>query len=894
MLLVGFGLGIVWADRSFVGTHVGTSVGTSVGTHVGTSVGTYVGTYVGTLDEPMSAEAVGWIGSWPITLTLVGGLVLVGLSLTRGGWPIGDRSVVGRGTRCGVMILCASVSFLAGAARLESLLDSAARDSKRTRVEAADSRDAHRIVEARVASRRPTAWGDEVILVGARGVDGRGPIARTLRLSVGDGRGYRTRLDIGSDGESGEHRRARADRLLWPGLVARLALRIRPMESRRNPGTPDRERAWARRGVGVRASLVDPDWVLIIGRPALGAGDRIRQRVEVIRDRWRGTVAKRFSRTGLETGLARALALGDRRGLSSTVRESFRELGLSHLIAISGLHVGLVAGLAGWLVVRLLTFTIPPFALTAMPFGLSVAVAAGAGWLYAWCTGAAVSAQRAALLFALFGLARVFKRNLSPASALAWTALALLAIAPSALFDLGAELSFCACVALLLAGFWHHETGSEEHVDRRAGGEGRFSRSLIEIFSVSVAVSLSTAPLVLAMGMPLSLGSPVFNVLAIPWTAFLVIPTSLLATAGSSWLPPIALHVLLIPAHTMELAVPLLAQWHPRLLPLDGLPLWAVAGIAGMGLFAIRRGVRGLALCAWVALVVVGAAPALQGSGLPVGPGVVFFDMGQGDAALVEGKTCRILIDSGAGPADGTGGGALVRGLRSLGVSRLDVLVVTHGDLDHRAGAARVMQRIRVGELWLPRGGEDDERLGELARKARSLGVVVGWLNAGGTTPSCGDLDVDVLWPPDSKTLLPRPRRRSRNEGSLVLRVSVDGTRILFPADIGREVESMLIENRDLLAADVLKVGHHGSRHSTTAVFLEAVAPAHAVISAPCDPARGLPNGLILDRLALAGVSVWWTGRDGAVSLRRARDRVGFDVVRWGDRRRCRGAEIVP
>ncbi|MCP4906360.1 MAG: MBL fold metallo-hydrolase [bacterium] len=866
LLLLGFMLGIVWADRNF--------------------------------GAPCEAlVAVVSMGRGPIAWALVIASLVAGPQILRMRTGSHRRSMARGGIGFCVALVCLLLAFGAGAARLGKALEAAARDAKWAEAASTDSPAAHRIVEARVDARRTTAWGEELILIGVRGVDGRGPVPRALLLWIGDrgGSGVRSaswgRRGAGK-GEFEEKGGTRAERLLWPGAIARLALRIRPIQSRRNPGTPDRERAWARRALGARARLVDPDWVLLLERPGRGFEDRLRAWIPAARDRWRSAIAERFSRSGLEGGLARALAVGDRSGLSSRARESFRELGLSHLIAVSGLHVGLVGGLTGWIVLRVLAVVRFSFAPGAMPFGVSLAAATGMGGFYAWLTGASISAQRAALLFVLFALARSCGRILTPGRALAACALGLLAVDPASLFDLGSELSFGACLALIVSGFWREEKASSGSVSQKPSSREAFSKWLGDAFSLSIAVSLATAPLLLASGLPLSPVSPMLNLLAVPWVGFVLLPSSLAAAIASSWLPTLPVGVLLFPAHLFEGGVVLLAQWQPRLTPIDGLPIWAAAGIAGSGLLAMRGGLRGFALVGWIVLAVVGAAPVGSDGEFAQRPRVVFFDVGQGDATLVEGEAGTMLIDTGGGPADGTGGTALIRGLRSLGVVRLDVLVVTHGDLDHRAGAARILKRLRVRELWLPSGGEDDERLAELAEIARRRLIAVRWLEAGASGMDRGDLAIDVLWPMPGQ----RPAastRRSRNENSLVLRIGIAGVRILLSADIGGEVEARLIEDSEFLDADILKVGHHGSRHSTTPAFLEAVSPTHAVISAPCDPARGLPNEQVFDRLMEAGVSIWWTGRDGAVSLNLLGRGVGLDFAGWGERRRCRGAPFI-
>ena len=200
------------------------------------------------------------------------------------------------------------------------------------------------------------------------------------------------------------------------------------------------------------------------------------------------------------------------------------------------------------------------------------------------------------------------------------------------------------------------------------------------------------------------------------------------------------------------------------------------------------------------------------------------------------------------------------------------------------------MERLSVRELWLPDQAQDDVRLAGLAAGAAARGITVRWLDAGAPATDLGDLRVDVLWPfprAASRGTGGASTGRSRNDGSLVLRVEVAGTRVLFVADIGAEVEARLIEVSESLDADILKVGHHGSRHSTTPEFIGAVSPSHAVVSAPCDAARGLPNQGTLTRLSRAGVSLGWTGRDGAVSFGNLPAGLDSGLVGWADARRC-------
>jgi competence protein ComEC len=281
---------------------------------------------------------------------------------------------------------------------------------------------------------------------------------------------------------------------------------------------------------------------------------------------------------------------------------------------------------------------------------------------------------------------------------------------------------------------------------------------------------------------------------------------------------------------------------------------------------------------------------------------VIFFDVGQGDAALIQGRRAVVLVDTGPGRPGGVGGASLVRGLRAAGVKRIDLMVLTHGDLDHRGGLVRVFETFEVGQLWLPDAtayardeGHNqarahieahDEALSQAAAMARRHGTDVVWQAAGrsGRTRRrlADEVDLEVLWPVKGGPAV----GSSRNENSLVLRVVLDERAFLFVADIGSDVERQLIRRPGILAADVLKVAHHGSRGSSSAEFLRRVSAEVAVLSAPCDPTRGLPNGQAIERIQESGARLAWTGRDGALIVT-GRPGASVSIMGWGRPRKC-------
>ena len=170
----------------------------------------------------------------------------------------------------------------------------------------------------------------------------------------------------------------------------------------------------------------------------------------------------------------------------------------------------------------------------------------------------------------------------------------------------------------------------------------------------------------------------------------------------------------------------------------------------------------------------------------------------------------------------------------------------------------------------------------DLAAVARAQNTVVSWRNAESHSETRGDLNIETLWP--SSFAAPR----SRNAGSLVLRVELESQFFLLMADVDSEIELRLSrEVPDLISADFLKVSHHGSRGGTDPAFLEGVGARHAIVSAPCLSSRGLPSPQTLDRIRRSGSRLWWTGRDGAVVVFPGRHARPDEVVCWAVPRRC-------
>ncbi len=794
----------------------------------------------------------------------------------------------GRASRLAVGAAAALLAFDAGHASLAARLAASDRDALRARRVESIEGGAIRLAEGRVESRRRRRFGDRVVLAELRAVDGGLPLPERIRLS------------LPTRAASGSGDRGRPEALLWPGERVRVGLRVALLRAPRNPGVEDRARTASRRGLAATGRLADPAWVVTLDEPAsppargLGAAARLRERVRV-------ALGTRLASMGDRSGLARALALGDRTALDESLTADLRALGLSHLVAVSGLHVGLAASGLAWLGLRGAARSCPglrePFPWVA---GLG---AIGAGG-YAWLSGAGVPVLRA--LLALVVIAALAHRGRTPRPLVLLTAIGglLFVVDPPSALELGPQLSFGACLGLAIGALPVAAPRGAAGEDRKPDA-GRGVRRLRHAFGIALRASLAacfgTAPVLALHGLPIAWAAPFVNLVAVPAMALCVLPASLLAAAvgalglpGASGIAPLAdgpgsPAPWLWPTEGLAQVVRVAAAGLPeRPLDLEACrPAVVVAAL--FGLLRLRSGRSSGALLCWLVVGLLGDVPRADRAALRELPRVVFFDVGQGDAALVQGREANVLIDTGPGPPDGRGGRALRRSLLSLGVRRLDLLVVTHGDLDHRGGAARLIEHGSVSELWLPSTARGEPALETLARQARRRGVSVAWRSAGADPERRGDVALQTLWPPAG--LEPR----SRNAGSLVLRVDLQGQRFLFLADVDAAIERRLLRTRPgELAADHLKVAHHASRSASGRSLLDRVGARHALVSAPCRPTRGLPSRAALARIRRRVGHLWWTGRDGAVFVFPGRAGGSSEVRTWGRRRSCLAIPPAP
>jgi competence protein ComEC len=609
-------------------------------------------------------------------------------------------------------------------------------------------------------------------------------------------------------------------------------------------------RAWSRsRGIAGRIRpLTTVAWVRD-GHGMASALDRVRIRVE------RSLLTRASSAS---SGVLVAIVTGSRGGIDAETRARFAANGAAHVLAVSGLHLGLLS-VAVFAALRWLASWLTP--LTARVPADRVAAWAVVPLVLAYValTGAPASAVRAGAMTLTVLAMIIAGRRPSGVHALCFAAVLMVGSRPHWLADVGFQLSVSATLSLVLA-------------SRVARGAPRLPTRwvdrLVSSLRVSTVATIATAPVLLWHFGQVPLASPITNLLVVPPIALVALPAALLGAlldAAGLWgaapliaVADVAVRLALLVAeegsHTLELP---LTWGRPGAIALAG---WCIAAATSpwFGVASLRAHVVAAAVV--VALLFAGRPDAMRRGELRMHA----IPVGQGDATLLElPEGTRILVDAGgvAFSTRSTADTSVLPYLRGLGVGRLDVVVVTHSDFDHAGGVPGVILATRPAEVWLP-PEPDRAVLLRIREAAAHVGARV----------------VSLRWPVArvrggaSVTAFAGVFSPNANDGSVVMRVCYGDVCFLLTGDIELEREAALAASGLDLRADVLKVPHHGSRTSSSDALLDLVRPRVALFHLGHENRFGFPRPDVVSRY-----------RDRAIRIRRT-DRGAVVVTTDGER----------
>lgn len=513
--------------------------------------------------------------------------------------------------------------------------------------------------------------------------------------------------------------------------------------------------------------------------------------------------------------LIKALTIGEQSALPAEAWQVFRPLGLNHLVSISGLHVGMLAMLAAWLCSKCLQYL--PFQIS-QPWILTRGAAVITAIVYSALAGFAVPTQRSVLMIII--LALTWRRGYLRAFQIWWLTIALvLLFDPLAVLSVGFWLSFLLVAVLMWA------------------GEGvNHTIKLFQLVQAQWAAGLASVVLVAFCFGSVPVMSPLVNALAIPWFTLVLVPIALLSMiVPLDFLRTFAAY---LTEQTMQILYTI-AEYAPEYYPAHApLALWLLTMLSVL-IMLLPRGWHLRPLCLLILLLMLSYRPPRPAQGEAL---VRVWDVGQGLAVSISTAGHELLFDTGTAYAAQS---VLLPNLRAAGIRQLDTLVLSHNDADHDGGAVLIKKQLQPKKI--------------IAGQISAYQFPVLPCTAG------ANWQWDNVW----FEFLNQPvatNKKGKNDYSCVLRVVSADKAVLITGDLGKKGEQALLKAYgDKLFSQILVLGHHGSRYSSDAAFIQTVAPQYTVASAGFANPYGHPHIQVQALLAQENISLLRTDRMGGI-----------------------------
>lgn len=680
-----------------------------------------------------------------------------------------------------------------------------------------------------------------------------------------------------------------APRELRPGdrFIARARLsRVYPVST---PGVFNYREHLARQGIWLTGQIAsrlqiipvtDQDETTLSGRI-----QRIRYLPERIRYQISLFLADHLdSRSG---GLYKAILIGDRGGLDPEMLENFTAAGCVHILAISGMHMGLLAVITTTLLIWLFKHSdrlILQTSIHKLAFALALAPLTG----YALIAGFNIPVVRALLMVIALAGSLLWNRHQSPLANLSLAALVILIWQPTSIFTVSFQLSFAAVIAIGLVlplitrqlnDKWKAGSLDSIPVVRWFHQAGFWC---LAATAVSIAAVIGCGPLLLYYFNRISLLSPLANLVVEPLVCFISLFLGLAAIPLIPFQPGLA--AILLKAGSQGLlaansvcgyfsSLPLAQLWLPSpAIPAIIIYYLALGGIIYSLTTRLNRHRRKLFLTtAGLSLLLaitepVASRPADKAN-------VTFLDVGQGSSTLLQAQSGNAILIDGGGPSSenfNVGSRIIAPFLWSRRIKRLDAVIATHPHTDHFNGLQPIIERFRPGILWVNGQTPDDPAYAQLLACARQNGTRIRVAIPGETMWQEDDAQLQCLVNKNADSPLTGKRHQpalSTNDLSLILQFTANGKSFLFPGDSGPAIERDITRAVSKTAVDVLLAPHHGSRISNSPQFIGQLAPAYLVVSAGRFNNFGVPDPNLKALSRQAGFRYLATGENGTITF---------------------------
>ncbi len=673
-------------------------------------------------------------------------------------------------------------------------------------------------------------------------------------------------------------------RYLMPGDQLAVRARLSPPSTFQNPGGFDYPTYLARQDIWITGWIGSPLFIQQIeNEPTLL--HRLRFLPEGLRTRISTFIDQKVDPE--IASVYKALLIGEASGISEEILEAFKGSGTMHILSISGAHLSILAAFLFfclyWLLRRsekmILRYPVKKIAAALCLPPLAI---------YSLLAGAGTPVIRSLIMIFVFMIALCADKQKSLFIPLALAALLILVWEPASLFTASFQLSFMAVASMAMAApLLAAITGAETTTEGRTARIGRLLfRYLLAGFTVSMAVTVGTAPLLLFYFNRLSLIGPAANLLIEGLICFWSLPLGFLACPLIFIAPPAADLLLQLGGYGLTLSLRLAAFFNG--LPFSTLwlptppPVLMVLYYAAILLFlwslSALRGADARPLIAKTAMAGGGGLwllslffifmpPAeLFKDSIPASE-ITFLDVGQGSSTFLQLPTGkRLLIDGGGSesPRFNVGEDIIARFLWQRGIKRLDMIMVTHSDADHYNGIPFLLHRFRPQTLWVNDFSGHDPNWDAMLQLAHRLHISVRIPQSGETLIRAGNAGIVSLGNPSE------PYGNAINDSSLILRFGEDGGHdfsCLFAGDISHKAEAQLVNEKIPLPSTFLLSPHHGSSTSNSEAFLQAVNPRAMIVSAGRHRSDKFPTPEVRQRCAALGITMLITAEHGAITI---------------------------
>ena len=564
--------------------------------------------------------------------------------------------------------------------------------------------------------------------------------------------------------------------------------------------------------------------------------------------------------------LINALLLGNRSGLSEDSKDLFLKNGVVHLLAVSGLHVGYIIG------ILFLTGSVLQFNKKVIVYFILIGIV-----FYAALLGWKTPITRAVIMGSILLLGGLTERRSVPLNSLGIAALLILLFKPYALFEIGFQLSFMAVGSIL---FFNMRYGEFIPLPNPVNFPKKLLRQVTSLSVLTLYALIGTIPLTIYYFNSFSTGAFLLNIFIIPYVGVLI-ALSIIAVMFSYLYQPVgAVFFSSLEAFTDQLFTLLSfsANNLSKTIIIGSFPWYLLLSLIGLtitlGFISTLKGrKRILILLLLISNIIIWrSASRFRGSE------VIFMNVGQGDAAFIEGyQSKNILIDTGRSDY-GVKSGKYAIGpyLRLKGINRINYLLLTHADSDHSGGSIYIMDSFEVDTLLIGTISPNSNSFEEILHFAKHKNIPVKNISLGDKIKLGEYSEIQVMYPPNNYII---PVKETGNNSSVVIRYNFANSSILLSADI-EAVTEKIISNSDLIIeSNLLKVPHHGSKSSSSGQFIDKVSPTDAILSVGGNNPYGHPSQDVLERYENNRIILHRTDKDNAIVFRSEGEK--FSLYKW-------------